>query len=92
MTGEEMERAIAFILEQQAQFAANQQRHEESMQRVEAAQERTAQQIEHLSAAMIELTEAHTRTEGSLSETSERLNALINTVERHVSEGRDGKL
>lgn len=31
MTGEEMERAIAFIIEQRAQFAANQQRHEETM-------------------------------------------------------------
>lgn len=31
MTGEELERAIAFIIEQQAQFAANQQRHEETM-------------------------------------------------------------
>ena len=51
-----MERAIAFILEQQAQFAANQQRHEETllnhedfmrdhedtMRRVEATQEQTA--------------------------------------------------
>ena len=84
MTGEEMERAIAFILEQQAQFAANQQRHEETMHRIEAAQELTAQQITHLGAAMIELTEAHTRTDG-------RLNALINTVERHISEGHGGQ-
>lgn len=72
-----MEKAIAFILEQQAQFAVNQQQ--------------TAQQITHLSAAMIELAEAHTRTEESLAETNERLNALINTVERHISEGRDGR-
>lgn len=31
MTGDELERAIAFIIEQQAQFAANQQLHEETM-------------------------------------------------------------
>jgi hypothetical protein len=51
-----MERAIAFIIEQQAQFAANQQRHEETMhnheefmrdheetmRRIQAAQEQTA--------------------------------------------------
>jgi hypothetical protein len=126
MTGEEMERAIAFILEQQAQFAANQQRHEETllnhgkimlnhgefmrdhegamrdheermrdheetMRRVEAAQELTTLQIQHLGGAMIELTEAHTRTENTLAETNGKLNALIDTVERHISEGRNGK-
>lgn len=96
MTGEEMERAIAFILEQQAQFAANQQRHEETMHRIEAAQELTAQQVQHIGAAMLELTEAHTRTEAKvgaladrLGETDERLNTLVNTVERLI-EGRNG--
>ena len=95
MTSEEMEKAIAFILEQQAQFTTNQQRHEEAMRRIEGVQEVTAQQVQHLGAAMIELTEAHTRTEatvdalaGRLAETDERLNALINTVERHISEGK----
>ena len=121
-----MERAIAFILEQQAQFAANRQRHEETllnhetimhnheefmrnheeamrnheermrsheetMRRVEAAQEQTTLQVQHLSGAMIELAEAHTRTENTLATTNEKLNALINTVERHISEGRNGK-
>ena len=106
MTGEEMERAIAFIIEQQAQFAANQQRHEETMhnheefmreheetmRRIQAAQEQTALQIQHLGGAMVELAEAHTRTENTLAETNEKLNALINTVERHISEGRNGKV
>jgi hypothetical protein len=140
MTGEEMERAIAFILEQQAQFAANQQRHdetllnhgkimrsheefmrnhekimsnheefmrsheetlrnheermrdhEETMRRVETAQEQTGLQVQHSGRAMIELAEAHTRTENALAQTNGKLNALIDTVERHISEGRNGK-
>jgi DNA-directed RNA polymerase subunit F len=133
MTGEEMERAIAFILEQQAQFAANQQRHEETLfnhekimhnheefmrdheeamrhheevmrgheermgdheetlSRIEATQEQTALQIRHLGRAMIELTEAHARTESTVAETNEKLTSLIDTVERHISEGRNGK-
>lgn len=100
-----MERAIAFIIAQQAQFAANQQRHEETMhnheefmrdheetmRRIQAAQEQTASQIQHLGRAMVELAEAHTRTENTLAETNEKLNSLIDTVERHVSEGRNGK-
>lgn len=65
--------------------------HEETMRRIEAAQEQTALQIQHLSKAMVELAEAHTRTENTLAETNEKLNSLINTVERHISEGRNGK-
>ena len=133
MTGEELERAIAFIIEQQAQFAANQQRHkelllkheetmhdheefmrdheavmrdhekrmrdheegmrkhDETMRRIEGMQEQTTLQIQHLGRAMVELAEAHTRTENTLAKTNDKLNALIDTVERHVSEGRNGK-
>lgn len=61
------------------------------MRRIEAAQEQTAIQVQHLSGAMIVLAEAHTRTENTLAATSEKLNALINTVERHIGEGRNGK-
>jgi chromosome segregation ATPase len=134
MNGEELERAIAFIIEQQAQFAANQQRHkeillrheetmhdheefmrdheavmrdhekrmrdheesmrnhDETLSRIEGVQEQTALQIQHLGRAMAELAEAHTRTENTLAETNDKLNALINTVERHISEGRNGKI
>jgi hypothetical protein len=112
MNGEELERLIAFILEKQAQFAANQQRHEETMHnheefmrnheaamrdhearmsRIEETQGQTALQIQHLGGAMLELAEAHTRTENTLAETNEKLNALINTVERHITEGRNEK-
>ena len=119
MTGEELERAIAFIIEQQAQFAANQQRHEETMhnheefmrdheavmrdhekrmrdhdetlRRIEGTQEQSGLLIQHLGKAMVELAEAHTRTENTLAETNDKLNALIDTVERHISEGRNGK-
>ncbi|HVF56676.1 MAG TPA: hypothetical protein VM934_11030 [Pyrinomonadaceae bacterium] len=40
MTNEEMQRAMQFILEQQAHFAASQQRHEENQQRFEENQQR----------------------------------------------------
>ena len=65
--------------------------HEERMRRIEGTQEQTGLQIQHLGRAMVELAEAHTRTENTLAETNEKLNALINTVERHISEGRNGK-
>src|ERR1700749_1133960 len=80
MTSEEMEKTMAFILEQQAQFAINQQRHEEimhrheeAMLRIEASQELTAQQGTHLSTAMVELAEGHTRTAEAQSRTEAAL-------------------
>ena len=98
MTFEEMERTMQFILEQQAQIAVSQAKAEEKakermaesderISRIEAIQENTAQQIKHLSGALIELTEAHTRTQETLRELAEaqrhgdrRLDALIDIV------------
>jgi hypothetical protein len=61
------------------------------MRRIEAVQELTAIQVQHLGGALLELTEAHTRTENTVAETNGKLNALIDTVERHIGEGRNGK-
>jgi hypothetical protein len=47
--------------------------------------------INELGAAQVELTKAQARTEMVAAETNERLNALIDIFERHLSEGRDGK-
>jgi hypothetical protein len=98
MTFEEMERTMQFILEQQAQLTINQAKAEEKadermaesderIARIEAIQENTARQFEHLGGALIELTEAHTRTQGALRELAEsqahsdqRLDALIDIV------------
>lgn len=77
MTGEEMERAIAFILEQQAQLNATVGRLAEKVDRNADG-----------TSALLAIAEIHDR---EIKETDERLNALINTVERHISEGRDGK-
>jgi hypothetical protein len=38
--------------------------------------------------ALLAIAEIHDR---QMKETDEHLNALINTVERHISEGRNGK-
>jgi hypothetical protein len=43
-----------------------------------------------LATAQVELTRAQARTEAALAETNERLNSLINVVERIISEGRNG--
>lgn len=94
MTNEEMERAMQFILEQQAQTAASQQRHEEFLQRheealqkheetirrIEAMQEVASQQITHLSSALLELAGAQARAEARAEASAAETNDKINTL------------
>lgn len=72
-----MEKAMAFILEQQAQLTATVDRMAEKV-------DRNAESV----TALLAIAEIHER---EIRETDERLNALITTVERHISEGRNGK-
>ncbi|MCA1620820.1 MAG: hypothetical protein LC795_16230 [Acidobacteria bacterium] len=77
MTWEEMERTMAFIVEQQAQINV-------TIDRLSVKVDRNAE----TATALLAIAEIHDR---QMKETDERLNALINTVERHISEGRNGK-
>jgi len=77
MTSEEMQKTMAFILEQQAQLTA-------TVGKLSEKVDRTADSV----TALLAIAEIHER---EITETDERMNALINTVERIVSEGRNGK-
>ena len=143
MSNEEFEKKMEFILEQQAQFAANIQAHDErfaqlenvvnrlaavtlegfkdvnakidalvdahtrleetekqlseSHARLADAQARTAEAQKRTEEAFARLTEAQARTEENQARlsanqalTDEALRRLITTVERHISEGRNG--
>lgn len=116
MTSEEMQKAMEFIVTQQAQASAKiealsdaqkefsetqKEAHkaaEERWKRSDERWERTEEGIRALLAiAQIHEQEIATlgRNIAEVSEngraTDERLNALINTVERQISEGRNGK-
>ena len=105
MTEEEMQKKMEFILEQQARFAVNMELLSEAQQRTEArlaevatAQAQMARSQTHMNevvAVMAEaqerMAEAQERTDRKMAETDERLNTLINVVERYISEGRNGK-
>lgn len=77
MTKEEMEKTMAFILEQQAQLTV-------TVSQLSVKVDRNAE----TATALLAIAEIHDR---QMKETDERLNALITTVERHISEGRNGK-
>ena len=98
MTNEEMQKTMDFIVDQQAQSSAK-------IDALAEAQTRNTEGIGALlSIAEIHEREINTlghqvgsvsRDIGTLSETTratdDRLNALINVVERQISEGRNGK-
>ena len=119
MTNEEMQRAMEFIVEQQAQQSAKidallqaQKQSDERWAKADARWERTEESIR----ALLSIAEIHERQISGLGEqigglgeqivglsekiadlteagraTDERLNVLINVVERHITEGRNGK-
>ena len=102
MTSEEMERTMSFIFEQQAQTASTITQIHSTMARLTERTDRNAEGITALLAIaemhereITENREAQARAEAenreAQSRTDERLNALINTVERYISEGRNGK-
>jgi predicted ArsR family transcriptional regulator len=104
MSEEEIQKKMGFIIEQQAQFPVNmdllreaQQRTEERLAEVVTAQAQMARAQTHMNevvAVMAEaqerMIEAQQRTDQKMAETDERLNTLINIVERHISEGHNG--
>ena len=105
MTGDEMQRAMGFIVEQEAKSSAKidarAKAQKEAEERWKRGDERWARTEEGIRAllAIAELHEkeiqANTQQILSLGETTratdDRLNVLINVVERHISEGHNGK-
>lgn len=97
MTNEEMQRAMDFIVQQQAQtstkidaLAEAQTRNMEGIRALLALAEMHERELQ----SHTEQIQLHTRQILSLGETTkatdDRLNALINAVERQISNGRNG--
>jgi hypothetical protein len=98
MTNEEMQKAMDFIVEQEAKTAVKLDRLSERTDAIAISQERNEKKWELTEAgirALLSIAEIHEREIATLSAsgraTDERLNALINVVERQISEGRNGK-
>ncbi len=84
MTHEEMERMTQFILQQQANFAANQQHHDERIARLEASMAEMARTQAHLNVVVAEMVD-------SQKHTQDKLDAFIGVLERYIAEGKNGK-
>lgn len=105
MTNEEMQKTMQFILEQQAQFTVGMQElkeaHAESEKRstqLEGAMVGVVNMLGKLTEAQVRQAEAQKISDANIAElveaqkqTDERLNALINMVERYFSDRRNGQ-
>ena len=105
MTSEEIERTMQFILEQQAQLTATVGRLSQKVDRTAdginsllAIAEVHDREIGELRDSVNAMRDSVSATSESLNavdergrQTDERLNALISTVERYISERRNGK-
>jgi septal ring factor EnvC (AmiA/AmiB activator) len=98
VTNEAIEKAMQLILEQQAQFAANQQHLGERVSRIETNMADMAQAQAEMARAQAEMARAQTHMNEVVAvmvdthrHTEERLDAFIGVLERYISEGRNGK-
>lgn len=89
MSPEEMQRAMQFLLSQQAQFAADFTRHREQFAELSAKTDRIADGLIGLTGlvgrAVEGLAAAQLRTDERLRETDARLTAHIDRVESHLN-------
>ena len=97
MTSEEMERAIDFVIKQQAQFTTGLGRVEDTLEtvvnvmaQVADTQLKMAEAQTNANSQIAELAGAQKRTDDAMAETTERLNSLIVVVERYFSNGLGG--
>ncbi len=88
MTGEEMERAIGFLLQGQADITARQERTDaqivQTSRQLQNYAETQSQIIQIVTDTMTTLAEAQSRTD-------DRLGKLIGVVEQYFSNGQNGK-
>lgn len=99
---EETQRNIEFIIQQQAQFVTDIQKSRESQAALEKIVERLAtatlnrfervdSDASNLESKLAALMDSHIKLADAQTNTDERLSAFITTVERLISEGRNGK-
>ena len=105
MTNDEMENSVNFIVSQQAQTAVKLDRLTEKVDALAVAQNRAEERwtrteerwtrTEESIRALLTIAEMHEREITALGEhhpaTDDRLTALLNVIERQISDGRNGK-
>ncbi len=94
MSNEELGRRMAFIIEQQAQFASDIQRLRESQVQTDQVVARlayvTLEGFKDVNGKINSLVDAQIRTDEHVRQTDESLKNLIAVVDRYFRDGRNG--
>ena len=94
MSNEEVESKMAFIVEQQAQFASDIQRLEESQARTDQVVAQTGEIVARLAnVTHVGFTDVNAKINAlvdSQMRTDENVRSLVAVIDRYFSEGRDG--
>ena len=91
MNNEEIQKTMEFIVRQQEVFSGNMERAEARMSPLETAFIGLFNVVNETAKAQKELAERQKELTEAQRQTDERLNVLINTVERFISEGGNGR-
>jgi hypothetical protein len=95
VNNEEVDRRIAFIIEQQVQFASDIQQLREVQVQTELVVARlasaTLEGFKDVNAKIDALVDSQIRTDENVSRTDETLRNLIAVVDRYFTEGRNGR-
>ena len=102
MSNEETQKQIDFLVEHQARFAVNQEKADERLTRLENIVANSYVDMRDRYNALVDaqlkseeriaaVAEAQHRAAEAQANTDERLNTLINAVERHISDQANGK-
>src|ERR1041385_1737108 len=90
MANEEIQQMMEFIIKQQELFAENMEKAEKRMNQLERGFVSLFNVVNDTAKIQKELAESQRELQAQQAHTDERLSALINVVEKFISEGRNG--
>jgi small-conductance mechanosensitive channel len=91
MTNEELQKMLEFVAQRQEVFAANMDKAEKRMNQLERGFVSLFNLVNETAQIQRALAESQKELQAQQAHTDERLSALINVVEKFISEGRNGR-
>jgi small-conductance mechanosensitive channel len=91
MTNDELQKMLEFVAQRQEVFADNMDKAEKRMNQLERGFVALFNVVNDTAKLQKELAESQKELQAQQAHTDERLNALINVVEKIITEGRNGR-
>ena len=91
MTSDELQKMLEFVAQRQEVFADNMDKAEKRMSQLERGFVSLFNVVTETAKIQKELAESQKEIQAQQAHTDDRLNALINVVEKFISDGRNGR-